>query len=193
LAQIRNEEKADLGQISRLMLNDAAITASLLRVANSATFAGLAAVSDLDQAIGRLGLRQVGATVTALAHRGLFRPPSPERTEMLRGMWDHARASAITTRTLAESEGADAVESYLAGLLHDTGKLLVLKGIDDLEQRSGTTRLKPETVVELMEALHGELGCGVLRAWRIAEPICRVTLHHHDHLVATDDRLLLRV
>jgi HD-like signal output (HDOD) protein len=193
LEMLRDEARADLGQISELMRNDSAITTAVLRITNSAAFGGFAETEDLDQAIHRLGLRQVGMLVTSITYKGNFHSSNPDRLELLRRLWDHALVSALAARRFAGTAAVDRTEAYLAGLLHDAGKLVVLKGLDEIEMRSRETHFGHDEVEELAEALHAVLGFATLRSWKIADWICRVALHHHDSDVPADNRLLLRV
>jgi HD-like signal output (HDOD) protein len=188
---LRDEDAADPRNVAELVGNEPAMTASILRMANPASFGGLRPVAELDEAIARLGMRQVGALVTTVAHKGHFESDDPEMKSLLHGLWDHAVASALAAKHLTALGEGDRTEAFIAGLLHDTGKLLALKGLDQLErQGNGFT---PSVAEELMNLLHTELGHTVLRSWKIAEPICRVALHHHDSEPAPDDLLLLRV
>jgi HD-like signal output (HDOD) protein len=192
LGMVRDEDGANLGTISSLMQNDPGLAASVLRIANSAAFGGLGSVPDLGQAIQRLGLRQIGTLVTSVIHKGHFRSQSPHRLELVHRLWELALSSALAARSLADLSSADRIESYLGGLFHDSGKLLVLKGVDEIEGRT-TERFGPEEVVELMEALHTTLGYAALQSWKIADPICKIALHHHDPSVPAENALLLRI
>jgi HD-like signal output (HDOD) protein len=181
---LRDEDRADARRASDLIRRDPAIAASVLRMANSAFFGGLRSVSDLNEAIMRLGLRQLGSVVTATAHKGNFVSNDPERMN---------RLHALAATKLAASGGGDRAEAYLAGLLHDTGKLVVLKGLDDMERRDAKMRVSAAVAEELMEALHPQLGFTVLENWKIPAPVCHVARHHHDPEPAAEDRLLLQV
>src|SRR5258706_1241345 len=80
---LRNED-SDARRIAELVKSEPAIAASVLRVANSAAFGGLGAVGELDEAIARIGLRQVGGLATAVGHKGHFESQDPERARLLR-------------------------------------------------------------------------------------------------------------
>jgi HD-like signal output (HDOD) protein len=190
---LRNEKAADPRTVSLLVRNDPAIAASILRLANSASFGGLRHIEELDQAIARLGLRQVSAIVTAISHKGHFSHDDPERRVLLHRLWDHSIVCAMASKHLATLAGDDRGESFLAGLLHDVGKLMVLKALDQLEEKDGHDAFTPDVVDELMTLLHAQLGHDVLVSWKIPESICRIALHHHDERVEPHDALLIRV
>jgi HD-like signal output (HDOD) protein len=191
LELLKNEKAADPRSVSALIANDAAITASILRLANSASFGGLRRVDELDEAVSRLGMRQVSTLVTAITHKGHFASDDPAKMRVLHGLWDHSVATAMAARHLAGLGGDDRSEAFLAGLLHDVGKLLVLKALDQLEKKNGD-RFTPVVGDELMSLLHSQLGHSVLVSWNLPEPISRVALRHHEP-AAPDDVLVLRV
>jgi HD-like signal output (HDOD) protein len=190
---LKNENAADPRTVSELLCNDPAIAASILRLANSASFGGLRHIEELDHAIARLGLRQVSALVTAVSHQGHFGHDDPDKSRLLHGLWDHSIVCAMASKHLAGLAGDDRGEAFLAGLLHDVGKLMVLKALDQIEAKDRHVPFTPVVVRELMTLLHTQLGHDVLVSWKIPEPICRVALHHHDDRVEPDDALVLRV
>lgn len=187
------DEGAGAPEVARLVGRDAAVAASLLRAANSAAFGGLRRISELDQAVARLGLKQVCSIVTVLLHKGMFTSSRPGRDGLFRALWEHAVATSLGARMIASKDGADPETAFLAGLLHDTGKLLVLRGVDYLESSGQIPPVSPAVLAELMDVLHPSLGYRVLREWRIPEPACQVALRHHDVDLGAADGLLLRV
>lgn len=192
LRLLQDEDRADARNVAKLVHQDPAIAATLLRLANSAAFGGLRPISDLSHAIARLGLAQVTSLVTSLMHKGHFEHPDPARQALLRALWDHAVATAVAAKALTTLTGGDPEESFLAGLLHDVGKLLILKGVDWLEKDEGV-QVTPAVLDEMMETLHTELGFRTLNDWNLPEPICRAALGHHDDEVESEDMIEVRV
>jgi HD-like signal output (HDOD) protein len=177
---LEDESLCDAKQVADLVHNEPAVAAALLRCANSAAFGGLRAITDLGQAVARLGLKRVSTLVTAVQVRGNFSSESAEKNELLNRLWDHAVACALVARRLASRGGRDVEEAFLAGLLHDCGKLLVLKSVDHLESTDDSLIITRPVIDELMTVMHTELGHGLLTAWNLPEPICNVALHHED-------------
>jgi HD-like signal output (HDOD) protein len=70
-------------------------------------------------------------------------------------------------------------QAFLAGLLHDVGKLLVLKGVDQVQRDEPTLEITEPLLAELMRTLHTELGHQVLVGWRLPETVCQAALRHH--------------
>lgn len=185
--------KADYRTIADVLRSDPAITAALLRMANSAFFGGLQPISDPGQAMARLGVKRVVSLVTTLATKGQFETADAFKTDLLRGLWTHAVGSALAARRLAGLTGGDAEESYLAGLLHDIGELLALKAMDHLSQSRPEVELSPFIMREVLQACHAELGHRVLTDWHLPPSICQAVLVHHDDSGTIRDGLAVRV
>jgi len=189
---VRDPERADPRAIASLVHADPAIAAVILRMANSVAYAGLRQITDLAQAVSRLGLHRVGSIVTATAVKDYFESKDPSRQRIFRALWNHSVATALGARCLAGTEGGGAEDAFLAGLLHDIGKLLVLEAIQTLEKR-GAPSTTPAVVEELMDLLHAELGNRCLTSWKLPAWTASVALHHHDARPAASETLLLRV
>ena len=84
---------SDSRLVAQLIRNEPTIAASLLRTANSAAFGGLTPISDLSQAIARLGLKQVQTLVTALLVQGQFESNQESNQKTLATLWNHSIAS----------------------------------------------------------------------------------------------------
>jgi HD-like signal output (HDOD) protein len=185
--EILKGDEADLDQLLNLVGRDPAMATTILRTANSAAFGGLGTVDDLEQGVLRLGMRQVARLVTALIHRGHFVSRHPARQDVLLEIWEDAVASAIVCQRLANRSGGKAGLSFLAGLLHDTGKLLLLRGVEQDEEKRWNDFVPIEALRKMMVALHCPLGYRALRTWDLPERLCLVARdHHRDDLDATD-------
>ena len=188
---LADEDRADAHKAAAIIGTEPAIAASVLRLANSVAYGGLKQVLELDEAVGRIGMRQVGSLATTIATRGAFESKNPERQTRLASLWNLAITAAVTTRKLCFGQ-TDPEEAYLAGLLHDIGKPLILKLLDQAEKKL-LAPLTPTAIDELLEALHQELGHKLLLSWRIPEPVCETALRHHDVNVGSAAILLSRV
>ncbi len=193
LELLKDEDRADATAIATLVQTDPAITATILRLANSAAFGGLSPIKDLRQAVSRLGLRRVHSLVTTLVLRDGFKASGRRGRRVEQALWDHSVAVALAARRLVGAGGGDPEETYLAGLLHDVGKLLVLEAVDHIERRQPGLELTADVFDELMAVLHPRLGHDILRQWRLPEPICRAALRHHEPDLDGGEILVVRV
>lgn len=166
------DEATDSRKVAELIRAEPAIAASLLRTANSAAFGGLNPISDLSQAIARLGLKQVQTLVTALLVQGQFEANKESNQKLLETLWNHAIASATVARDLASREGYPAEEAFMAGLLHGIGRLIVLRALDRLMQLDSDLTPTETAIDELVEAFQFQLGYSTLRSWNLSDDIC---------------------
>lgn len=190
---LADEDRADAQRVAALIQAEPAMTAELLRIANSAAFGGLSEIKGLQGAIARLGLSQVGSIVTALQVKGHFADKASSKNQLLSTIWDHSVTTAFGARILAQRVAADAEEAFLAGLLHDCGELLVLKAVDLLEKGKLKEPLSDVVLRELMRSLHTTLGHHVLQGWNVPAPIPFAALHHEDSPEKSEDLLLICV
>jgi putative nucleotidyltransferase with HDIG domain len=120
------DSKASAGLIADMLSLDQALTAYVLRVANSAHLGYATSCSSLTDAVMRLGFRQIRALVLSTVAAG----PLARRLSGYRlgsgDLWQHSIATASIARWLAQAVRYPAAEeAYVAGLLHDMGKLLL--------------------------------------------------------------------
>ncbi len=188
--QILSSDDPDMRELDQLLSQDPAIVAALLRLANSAVFGGLRRVEGLSTAIQRIGFRQLGAIVTGLSLKGHFSKGSGVKKELLGVLWDHSVTSGFAARAIALLVGADSEKAFLAGLLHDSGKVLVLTAVDKLEEHGFADPPTREVLVELMDELHAELGYGVLTEWNLPEDVASIAKTHEDENADSSDQVL---
>lgn len=170
-------------QFEQLLTHDPAIASQVLRVANSAFYAGLSPVSTIHAAVLRLGLDQLVAIAVLCAQKGQFTAKDPQVDRLMRQLWQHSVAVAVGARWLAERLGyrTQSSECFMAGLFHDIGKLLILTVIDDLRRRGEWAHELPETLVqELLRSLHAEQGARLIRQWNLSPLYVEVARTHGD-------------
>lgn len=190
IIETTRSETADANQLALLLEHEPATLAGVMRVANSASFAGLRPVGDMMSAVTRLGFRHVSLIATMVLHKGLFTSDTMENRARLTRLWDHSVASAMASRRLAVEAGVDPTEAFLAGLLHDTGCLLIIKAIDQLGTRTGEVAPSEETILEIHALLHARLGAHAIESWKLPSSVARVALRHHDVHIEAGDMLV---
>ena len=86
-------------------------------------------------------------------------------------------------RLVAEWADTDEEEAFMYGLLHDIGKLVILKAAYDVRRQVGTPI--PEDVLdEVMREMHPHVGAVVLRRWRLPSMLDEPIVCHHDWQLA---------
>jgi len=187
------KEDPDLRVIETLIGRDPALTSQVLKAANSAFYEGLTKVSALHNAIIRLGTGELLLILLQHDNLGFIDLFCGSLIEKL---WQHSIGCAIGARWLAKQCGFDALahEAYIAGLLHDVGKLLLITVVENIT-RSGKKKLRPsdELLHEVLESFHAEHGHLLLQNWKLPESYCKVVREHHYEDVDSNDTLLIIV
>ena len=168
--------------IEKLIVSDQSLTGEVLSVSNSSFYKGLTQVATVRDAIIRLGNIEVSNIVSLVALQHNFQSKNPTIHKIMNKLWRHSVGSAIGANWLARQTGFQALahETFIAGLLHDVGKLYVLKVIDDMKATGEIEDLPSDTVIdELMRQLHTGQGYALMAQWNMPENYCQVARDHH--------------
>lgn len=172
-----DDPDASAFQLSEVITTDAALSARLLKVANSALYRGRVPVESVQMAIARLGLTMVRNLVTSLVMEQMFQPTSSRMDKRLRQLWEHSTQVAAISQVLANKQpGIRTDEAMLAGLIHDIGKLPILMRAEDYpELLDDANRLDV-----LIENLHPRIGAAILRDWQFSDTMVAVAAEHEN-------------
>jgi putative nucleotidyltransferase with HDIG domain len=167
-----------------ILETDPALSARVLKVANSSLYAFRREVETLRHAVTLLGFRTVEALVLAASLRDVFK--NFGLSEKL--LWEHSTLAGVVSGRLA-SYGPIDVErdlAFTAGLLHDLGKI-ALSNV--YRQRYNTVMLRTyNDGVSFVEAErdefgfdHAVLGAHVADKWRLPPQLVAAIRFHHHH------------
>jgi HD-like signal output (HDOD) protein len=124
LLSIVQGDYADFAAVAKLIQSDAAFSAEVLRLANSALFATRYEVVSILHAISVLGVTRLKAMVLTVGLKDFV--TMGNRCDAMRRCWRHNLASALMAEALADCCDLDAPESYSAGLLHGVGHVALI-------------------------------------------------------------------
>lgn len=181
-------------EVIKTIKKDQAISLQVLKMANSASYSGLTKCETIENAAIRLGTQQLANLAIAASHASLHSSYDLVTNEVMQYLWQHSYSCALGCRMIASQTGHQqlADHAYLAGLLHDVGKLYLIKALERIQKQRiipGLT-LNHGTVWQVFSALHVEFGCRVMDFWNIPEIYREVVAGHHLDLVEGDDFLL---
>jgi len=175
---LTNNNDVDARKLAEVIQRDQAMGAHLLRIANSPLYRGRCAMPSLQQAISRLGLRQVRQVGISIAcQTRIFRVRGYE--EEVASLFRHSFATALFASELARSARANSEEAFLAGLLHDVGKPILLQAIVDLT-RISALQVERRVVLEVVDALHARWGEALAHNWNLPSYLGESIAFHHD-------------
>lgn len=191
-AQIVNDPNADLRKVYKVLNNEPALMANILRVANSAYLGMKQPVTDLEQAIAWLGMDEISRIALATGCFSILKG-SDQSTHVLKDLWLHSVTTALFSSKIAAIAHLPCEsEAFLAGLLHDLGKLYF-------------AAFYPESYIPLrLEILAGESDALALEAncfglthldaarhisehWKLPPGIAESAVHHHNPLASKQE------
>lgn len=187
LTEELRSQNASIKTIGEILSRDIGLATGLLKLVNSSFFGLPRRISSVEQAVTLLGLETLRALV--LSH-ALFSRFDARRYPGfgLEILWDHSLGVARCARGLATLEGADkAVKDtcFMAGLVHDMGKLILaelfeqeyLLILDAARSRNVTTW---QAEMEVLGVSHAELGAYLLGLWGFEESVVAGVARHHQ-------------
>jgi putative nucleotidyltransferase with HDIG domain len=125
LLQALSKDDVEIRELTRLISGDAAFSAEILRLANSALFGMEARIDSLTHAVMLLGLSRVrGLAMTVAIMKGYLK--GVLKSETLRRCWTHSLACALLAEEMAPACAVEKDYAYTGGLLHDIGRLSIL-------------------------------------------------------------------
>ncbi len=169
------DENASISDVARIIETDAALSARIVQVGNSALYRGVAAAETVQAAAMRMGLDTVRTLATSLAMKQLFQATHPVVDAYLRQAWQQstevAAVSAVIARTVAT---LDADSALLAGLTHSIGLAPILVKAEGEPQLLADTQYLERLIYEI----HPQLGSRILEAWGFSAALVKVPAEH---------------
>ncbi len=169
------DERCTPAKLEKEIAKDAAITARLLKVANSSAMRTSKEVTSLKQAITRLGLNLVRSLVTQLSIlQGMQACGDKAR---LRGFVASGLKVSALCHALADGhDHLDAEQSALAGLLHDIGKLPLRQFLGHYPKVRDNAAL----CQTIEQRLHPQVGALLLEHWNFPAELVQVAAEHEQ-------------
>jgi HD-like signal output (HDOD) protein len=189
-------ENLNAQDLEKVILYDQALTLRVLRVANSAFYGGFQKVTRVREAILRLGTKEILNILLLLAQRENFCVKDPWVSKLMERLWQHAVACAVGAQWVARVSNLRSLEqeAFVAGLLHDAGKLFLLTVIEKIKLEGDLAfPLNEEIIAQGLSALHNEYGFLLLQKWDLPEPYCIVARDHHEEKINAQGELLMIV
>ncbi|MFC1821231.1 HDOD domain-containing protein [Thermodesulfobacteriota bacterium] len=193
IQQIMCREDYGARDIARVIQRDQALASYVLKVANSAFYAGLSPVKTITDATVRLGAKSIANLVMVATQKQAYSSKRKEFRQWMDQLWSHALSSAVGSRWLAHHLGLNKIaeESFLAGLLHDIGKLLLLRIIEDLrETQSIHKSITNPVILDILENMHCQQGERLMRHQNMPDVYCQVVANHHVEDIAPDNVII---
>jgi len=190
-------DQSNFSSIADLLQNDQVLSGRILHYANSAFVGSRTEITTTARAISLLGFTTVRSIILSVAVFDCFSGQLSSRRDELVKFWLHSIGVAATAEILAAKLGfAQPDEAYLAGLVHDIGKLICflhlpdafVKVCQELERQGGygiEAPLALEVEEEIMGITHTEVGKLVASQWLFPAGLVKAMWLHHQPVFAT--------
>jgi putative nucleotidyltransferase with HDIG domain len=176
--------KSSVTHIADLISKDTALSATLLKLANSAIYGVPARVDSISRATALIGGRALSVLALGVSAVQFFKDIPVEWVNM-ETFWKHSVSVAVIAQVLASKKNPRVIEQvFVAGMLHDIGRLVLFRHAPFTMVRliaAAAERKIPLTDIE-KEVLgfdHGELGGKLLERWNFPLSLSDMIVQHH--------------
>ncbi|MEH6504229.1 MAG: HDOD domain-containing protein [Cycloclasticus sp.] len=170
-------------RIAKIAQQDPAITAQLIKVANSPLYRAREKIEALPPAVTRLGLKAIGNLITSFTMRMVFKAKTKEIKELIAKLWLHSRDVAGISAVMAKKlKGFDTDKAMLVGLVHDIGAIPILTHADQHPNLMNNVK----EVEQTLEKLTPIIGKMVLEKWNFTEEFVEVAANAENWDRKTD-------
>ena len=190
--ELVNSEKSSAADFEKVIARDQALAARMLRMANSSFYSLSRKVSTISDAVVYLGHNTIRSLVLGASTSSLFKRSLPAYGYQREGLWQHANIVATLSREIASAARLtpEEIEScYVAGLLHDIGKLILGPFAQKQADSFATLTQKGKELIEVEQELlgftHGEIGRILLDKWKLPRNLVETVHYHHQPEIST--------
>ncbi len=195
LFAMAQDSRSTAADVERLLRSDVALSANLLRLANSPLAGRSRRISDLRSAVTMLGLRRV-CEIAASAHllRVISRPLYGYNMTPL-SFWRHCSAVGLLAENLAKQLRLENTSlAFTCGMLHDIGKLAIsvaceAEGIELRVPYELSDQQFIESERQAFNTDHVEVGDALARQWHLPKEIVAAARWHHAPEACPDEHL----
>ncbi|MFM1872798.1 MAG: hypothetical protein RL398_2220 [Planctomycetota bacterium] len=176
--ELCQRDDTDAAKLSAVIHRDQTIASHVLRVANSAAYAGQMPCASLQQAVSRLGMQLIVDISMAVAVRGrLF--GNKTCAELLATLWGHSVLTGFYTKEIARLRRRNVEIAFLCGLLHDIGEAVLLDNVDRVLGKHDL-QLPVADLVAAVQEQHVDAGVLLAKQWKMPDQIVEAVQCHHD-------------
>jgi putative nucleotidyltransferase with HDIG domain len=179
-----NSQDSSLARVAEIISKDVGMSAKLLQLVNSAFFGLPVRVSSIMRAVNLLGLEIIKTLILSIKIFSQFDHPG---MTSLSSLWDHSISTAMIARSIATQRDLpqnQIDEAFMAGLLHDIGKLILLDklpekcvAISNILRSDGCQVWEAE--LKVLGTTHAQVGAYLMGIWGLSESLVEAIAFHH--------------
>jgi putative nucleotidyltransferase with HDIG domain len=195
LLNLLKRSDQDIQEVVQTLQSDAVLTAKILKTCNSAMMGGRDALASIEQAVIRLGYKEVLRIVLAFSVGGSLSKKLDAYGVAAKDLWHHSLTTGIMAQRLNEWCGDRKQEAsvvFTAGILHDFGKVVLdqsmlpeVEKIRELVEKNQLSLIEAEKSVMTVD--HTEIGARLMKRWKLPPMLVEAVRFHHDPLSASEE------
>lgn len=181
-----NNPSSSATDIGKVISQDPALTARLLRIANSPTYGLSTQVDTVSRAVAVIGIKRIRDLVLATSTIAAF-DKIPNELVTMENFWRHSLYCGLAAHLLAEQRRSKNAETlFIAGLLHDIGQLVIFRKLPQEAKQALLLSIEgPDELAlhkserQIMGFDHAQVGAELLRHWHFPELLIECVEFHH--------------
>ncbi len=181
-----------VSELAEVIARDQALTAKILKLVNSAFYGHSAQITTISRAVIIMGFQAVRSAALAVSVFEQFKDLQASSDHLdLEDFWRHSIGVSCLAKQLSLVLGrCQPEDAFVAGLLHDTGKLVMLQhfpeDVNDLARAAAEQRLTWRACEDLLFPIdHAGIGRALFRAWDFPAAVVEAVAWHHEFEAAS--------
>jgi len=174
---------ASNAEIADIIKRDPGLSLTILKIVNSALYGFKSSISSVAQAVSIIGRLELSELVLSTVVVQKFNQLPIEKTSILQH-WKHCFLCALIAKKLAKHCSLQELSEsiFIAGLLHDIGKLIIYYKFPEQVKNASNPELFQSLQIEkdILGFNHAELGSELMKAWDLPLLLQSTTLWHHS-------------
>jgi HD-like signal output (HDOD) protein/signal transduction histidine kinase len=187
LIEVCNKEETKITEISQIISKDSSLSARVMVMVNSVYYNLPNKVTSIGQALVLLGTDTIKNIAISASIKNVFKGAKDKLGFDLKAFWWHSLMCAILSKSIAVKIAYNSPdEAFLAGLLHDIGKLVLwINFTDEYKQIIDSSNKQTDLLLAgeiQLGASHPEVGSWLIKQWKLQSFISDAVLYHHEPL-----------
>lgn len=184
IIRLTSDDSASARDLARVLSHHPALTATVIRLANSSYYGRRNECTSIQEAVTFLGMFSVRSLTLSASISSVFR--ADDATGIKAALWNHSLATAVGARLVTKMLIPQlAEEAFLAGLMHDLAKLVLLQDYPEeytpiLRGADGRKQSSLAREHATFGIGHDQLGAMILEDWNLPRLVIEVVRHHHS-------------